>query len=243
VHAKTARIFFRETVQTSASGDSQSITGTGAADFVHRAFKLTINLPTGGSMTALGVGTTEYIQIPPAARAAIPGHTPWVSIDLNKVSKAKLGGSLAQVTSGQDNNPSQMLAQLSAVSDRVTIVGRATVDGVPTTEYRAQIDLAKAAARARTKAGAAAAKQLARMLQKSLGTKTLPVRVWIDSDHLVRRFEEDIVAHAGGSGSVTARVMMDFYQYGAPVHLSAPPRGEVTDLTARVLHPAGASSS
>jgi hypothetical protein len=37
--------------------------------------------------------------------------------------------------------------------------------------------------------------------------------------------------------------MMDFYQYGAPVHLSAPPRGEVTDLTARVLHQAGASSS
>lgn len=245
LQAKTAEIFFRETVQPSASGDSQSITGTGAADFAHHAFQMTMSLPTAGSMAVLLVGETEYVQIPPAARAQVPGHTPWVSIDLNRLAQSKLGGSLAELSAGAGDDPSQVLAQLSAVSDRVTIVGHPTVDGVTTTEYRAQVDLAKALALARRRSGAAAAQLLGRSL-KLLGSRTLPMELWIGVDHLVRRFQETVVVPAGGNatgGSVTTTVMMDFYGYGAPVRVSAPPRDQVTDLTARILHPAAASSS
>jgi hypothetical protein len=244
LQAKTAEIYFRETVQAS-SGTSQSITGTGAVDFAHHAFLMTMNLPTTGSMVVVIVGTTEYVEIPPAARERMPGHTPWVSIDLNRLVQAKLGGSLAQWSAGASNDPSQVLAQLSAVSDRVTIIGHPTVDGVITTEYRAQVDVAKALARTRRKSGYAAAQLLARTL-KPLGSRTLPMELWIGVDHLVRRFQETIVVPTGGNapgGALRTTVLMDFDRYGTPVNIAAPPRNQVTDLTTRILHPGGVSSS
>jgi hypothetical protein len=241
LRARTADVFFRETIESPASGDSQSSTGTGAVDFSRHAFQMTMNLPTGGSIAILLIGTTEYMQIPAVARAHVPGHTRWVSIDLNRVAEAKLGGSLSQLSAGGGDDPTQVLAQLSAVSDRVTVVGHATVDGVDTTEYRAQVDLAKAIARARSRAGAAAARLLRRSVG-SLGSRTVPMDLWIGPDHLVRRFQETLVVRVGPratGGSLRTTLMMDLYRYGAPVHLSAPPRGEVTDLTGRVLRPAG----
>lgn len=48
-----------------------------------------MNPPSGGSITVLRTGGTEYVQVPAAERNQIPGRKPWVSVNLNKVSQAR----------------------------------------------------------------------------------------------------------------------------------------------------------
>lgn len=140
-HAKAAAFRLSETIQANgAAGSSQhaTLTGQGQADLVTHAFTVTLNAPGGGSIRVVLMHGIEYVQLPAAARSQIPGHKPWVSVDLNKVSQAKLGASFSQVAAARSDNPAQALTQLSGVSSRVSKVGSAAVAGVPTTEYRAR---------------------------------------------------------------------------------------------------------
>jgi hypothetical protein len=188
-HAKTATFRLDATIRVkSAGGSSQSatITGRGQVDFATKAFSLSLNAPSGGTIKMLLVNGTEYLQVPAAARSQIPGHKAWVSVNLTIVSQARLGASFSQLASASNDNPAQALAQLSAVSRGVSTAGHATVAGMPTTEYRAQVDLHKVAAKAQAREGAKAA-QAVRQQIKALGTATVPVDVWIDARHLARQ--------------------------------------------------------
>jgi hypothetical protein len=231
----------------SASGSSQSatITGSGQVDFATKAFTISVNAPSGGTIKILLVNGTEYLQVPAAARSQIPGHKAWVSVNLNKVSQAKLGASFSQVAGVGNDNPTQALTQLLAVSSGVSRAGSAIVAGVPTTEYRARVSLAKVAARVQAKVGAKAA-QAVRQEIKALGTATLPVDVWIDARHLVRqiRYQTPIPAASTGgpSGSGTAVLTMTFTSFGAPVQLSRPAASQTADITNELLQRAKASS-
>jgi hypothetical protein len=102
-------------------------------------------------------------------------------------------------------------------------VGHATVAGVPTTGYRAQVDLHKVAARAQAREGAKAA-QAIQQETKAMGTATGPVDVWIDAHHLARqiRYQTPILA-AGTSGSGKGVLSMTFTSFGGPAHLTPPP--------------------
>ena len=176
--AKTATFRLDETIQAkSSSGSSQTavITGSGQANFATKAFTASINAPSGGTIKILLVNGTEYLQVPAAERSQIPGHRAWVSINLNTLSQARLGASFSQIASTGNSNPAQALSQLSAVSRGVSRIGSATVAGVPVTEYRAQVSLDKAAARAQGKGGAEVA-QAFRQEIRALGTAALPVQ-------------------------------------------------------------------
>jgi hypothetical protein len=249
--AKTATFQLGAAIQpASAGGSSQrtTITGRGQADFATKAFTLNINAPSGGVIKILLAHGTEYLQVPAAARSQIPGHKAWVSINLNKVSQAKLGASFSQVASVGNENPAQALSQLLAVSSGVAKAGHATVAGVPTTEYRAHVSLDKVAARAQAKEGAKAAQAIRQQI-KALGTATVPVDVWIDSHHLVRqiRYQTPIPAAGTGgtgapSGSGKAILTMTFTSFGTPVQLTPPPASQTTDITGQVLQHAEAST-
>jgi hypothetical protein len=246
--AKTASFRFAESIRAKgSSGSSQAvaITGQGQADFATKAFSASVNVPSGGVLKIMLVRGTEYVQVPPADRSRIPGHKKWVSVHLKKVSQAKLGASLGQFSSASSNDPSQALSQLSAVSSGVTKEGTATVAGVPTTEYRAKVDLNKVAARTQTMEGAEAA-QAVRQEIKALGTATVPVQVWIDAHHLVRQIRYQVPIPAAGTGGTagrgTAESTVTFTGFGAPVHLSPPPAGETADITSQVLQQASAGS-
>lgn len=222
-----------------------SVTGSGQTDFATRAYKLSINSPAGGSITALQTGGMEYVQVPAAERSQIPGHKPWVSINLNQVSQAKLGASMSQLSSVSSGNPAQALSQLSAVSGTVTRTGSATVDGVKTTVYRAKVNLDKVAAQAQAKAGAKAA-QAIRHEEQALGTSILPIQVSIDGQHLIRQihFQTPIPATGNGAstGKGTATATITFSRYGGPVQVSPPPASQTTDITSEVLQQAKAGS-
>jgi hypothetical protein len=58
-------------------------------DFAGGSFNASMNPPSGGSITVLRTGGTEYVQVPAAERNQIPGRKPWVSVNLNKVSQAR----------------------------------------------------------------------------------------------------------------------------------------------------------
>ena len=171
----------------------------------------------------------------------IPGHKPWVSVNLDKVSQARFGASLSQLSALSGSNPAQALSQLATVSSQVTRTGAATIGGVPTTGYRAEVNLTKVAARVAAKAGAKAA-QAVRQEARALGTSTIPVQIWVDAHHLVRQVRYQLpipAASTGGpAGTGTATATITFSSYGVPVHLTPPPASQTADITSLVLQQA-----
>jgi hypothetical protein len=248
LNAKTADVTFSESVHatsTSGSNESETVTGSGQLDLTSNAFNLHVNAPSGGSDEVLETGGVLYIQVPAAQESSVPGNKPWESIDLNQVDEAKLGKSFSQLSSLNSEDPTQALSNLSAVSDNVTAIGPATVAGVATTEYKAEVDLAKVAAQAQTREGAKAAGAITQE-QQALGTSPIPVSVWIDSTGLVRQVSEQIpipAASTGASnGNGTATVTMSFSGFGTPVQLAPPPAPQVADVTAQAVQQANATS-
>lgn len=243
-NAKTADVAFNESIEaTSSSGsdESEHVTGSGQLDLAHQNFDISVNSPSGGAIKELEAGGILYIQVPPADASSVPGNKPWESIDLNQVDQAKLGKSFSQLSSLNSENPAQALSNLATVSDGVNKVGPDTIGGVATTQYKAEIDLSKVAAQAQAKDGAKAANSVSQA-QQALGTSTIPVTVWVDSNGLVRQISEQtpVPAASAGAGnrSGKATVTMTFSNYGAPVQLTPPASSQVADVTPQALQQA-----
>jgi hypothetical protein len=96
------------------------------------------------------------------------------------------------------------------------------------THYRVKIDLAKAAAKLPAWEQASF-----KEFTQILGTHTIPVDVWVDSHNLVRRMQEAIPL-PGDSGTPKGSALTqttDFYDFGVPVRVSAPPAAQVASLS------------
>jgi hypothetical protein len=242
-NTKTANYTLKGTVRSASTGGSagtQTISGSGQVDFATRAFTGRLNAPS-GAITMLQLNGTEYFQVPAAVRNQIPGHEPWISVNLNKISQAKLGLSFDQLASASNDNPSQVLSQLSGVSDSVDNAGQATLANVPTTKYWARVNLHLVAAKVQAKEGPEAA-QAIRQEITALGTATIPVEVWIGPGSVVRqiRYHTPVPAAAssGSAGPGTAVLTMTFTRFGAPVHITPPPGSKTADITREMLQQA-----
>ncbi len=239
VHSKTADLTLTESVKatsTSGSDEAATVTGSGQLDLTDGSFELHLNSPSGGSEEVLETGSVLYVQVPPAEQAGLPGHKAWESIDLHQLEQAKLGTSFSQLSSLRSDNPAQVLSDLSSVSNGVAKLGSVTVAGVPTTGYRAEVNLDKVADKA---GGGADGAQVLRQEAKALGTSDIPVTVWIDSKGLIRRLREETPIPAASSGATdgkgTATVTMTFSNFGTAVQLTPPASDEVTNVTAQAL--------
>jgi len=246
-NAKTADVQFNESVQaTSSSGsnESENVTGSGQMDLTNQNFDISVNSPSGGSVKVLETGGILYVQVPPAAASSVPGNKPWESINLNQVDEAKLGKSFSQLSSLNSENPTQALSSLATVSDGVNRIGPDTVGGVTTTEYKAEVNLAKVASQAQAKDGAKAASSVTQE-QQALGTSTIPVTVWVDSSGLVRQISQQTPIPAASTGAAngggTATVTMTFSNFGTAVQLTPPPSSQVADVTAQAVQQANAA--
>jgi hypothetical protein len=125
-----------------------------------------------------------------------------------------------------------MLQALENESDSLRNLGAATVRGVPTVHYRAVIDLAKAAKNAPAALRAAVRKSDARLIEM-LGTDRMPMDVWIGRDRLVRRIAYRVSVPVAATGGTMAMDMrLDFFDFGVPVHVTAPPARQVAELPA-----------
>jgi hypothetical protein len=239
--AGSARIAMRMQMSSPAAGVGVTANASGVVAFRSRAAAISMHMtgPDGSTVTMREVmrWPVIYMRSPVFGRLTRP-HRPWLAINLARIDRAQ-GINLNALAGTGSDDPAQMLATLEGESDSVTTVGRATVRGVPTTHYHAVIDLAKAAGAGSPALRAAVRKSLAR-LEAMTGTRKLPVDVWIGSDGLVRRMAYRMSVRVPNTGqSLDMALRMDMYDFGAAVHVTAPPARLTTDFSAAVAAAAG----
>ena len=226
---QTARI--AATISTQSQGMTVSFTETGLFDFASSRGMVTMPSPVG--VTEIFIPPTTYIKDPGDAGdgGALPDGKTWMALpDASASASALLG------IGGGGGDPADLLASLTAMSSGVTSLGRSAIRGVPVTGFAFKVDPAKAAG---TAPGADRASLEA--LSKLFGAAEIPVDVWVDGRNLVRQ-EKLTLAGAGVTGAPAGAhlvITTDFYDFGVPVRVSAPPPSQVA--TEGSLNPAGTS--
>lgn len=178
---------------------------------------------------ALGGGTLQmamildrrdlYVKLPPALveKVAKLGGKPWVEASITKSTGVPGLSSLGSNPTTSD--PAAMLRELRAGVGSVTDEGQQLVDGVPTTHYRAALSAARLWSKVSSSERA--------LLQKVIPGQDIPVDVWIDAHHLVRR-----VTMSLGSPALRETLTADITDYGPQPRPTLPPANQVTDASA-----------
>jgi hypothetical protein len=223
--AKTARV--ATLVRVVEPDGQQRFGGQGTFDFARRAGRMTLRLIEGesagfGQATAVFVDSTVYYQLPVGALA---GDKRWIQLDLQNVADASAldFGPLVQ---GSQADPTQYLLWLSALGPGITKIGEEEVRGVPTSRYRAAVDLSLLEQEAPPGKEAEWAAYV-QTLRDRLGLAFIPVEVWIDEEGLIRRFNHEYGFSAEGT---TAVVTTELFDFGIPVNVSAPSPDQVVTL-------------
>jgi hypothetical protein len=217
---------------TSLSG---RMTFAGLGDFTGRQLSLNLDfsqlVQQPASVEMRVVDRTAYMDLGPILRTAHRPPPPelagveWVKLDLSQL------GTDAAATAGAPtlgSDASSELETLQGVTNgSVQRLGRAEVRGAATTHYRADVDLDLAL------------KRLPTALQDKVRNATklfayphhLPVEVWIDGTGLVRRCGMSVTINPPHRPTVKLGMTFDFYDFGLPVAVQAPPSDLVTDYS------------
>jgi hypothetical protein len=220
--SQTARVSMTATMAT--QGMSVSFTQTGAFDFAHSRGVLRMHGPGGMASEELFLSPRMYVRLPGGALGPLLRGKSWIAI--NDAASGALGASLLGPFGSTD--PRDLLSSLTVISRSVTKLGTATIRGVQVIHFRVSIDPAKAASRLPRwqRAGFEA-------FARSLGPGTIPADVWVDQQNLVRRVKLSLHPPAGPGAPAGTRLTQtaDFYDFGVPVRVSAPPAAEVASLS------------
>jgi hypothetical protein len=224
------------------SSGAFDIAGTGVVDFANGNADLAVSIPqfdrAGGGVAIEQriVDGIVYTRLPPAVLKAggLPASVRWLSLD-----PGHAGGTDPSALSQAQVNPAGQLALLASASAHVRKVGSDVVRGVPATHYTTTIELVPA------KAGAAPAGLS--VLGSMLAGRPIATDVWLDRLGCARRVVMTIPLASGDSGGLgalgpdaTMRIQGDFYAFGTPVRVVAPPRAQVRSYNSlRIATPAG----
>lgn len=167
----------------------------------------------------------------PLAQAELGGKE-WMKFDMRKTSEA-LGIDPAVVrASQQQGDPGMSLQFMRSVSDDVEELGTETIRGIPTTHYRATIDLRKYPELVPPDKRDEARRSADRLIELSGGEETSDVEVWVGKDKLVHRMKQEQNMKLPGQNQVTRSTFTsDFVDHGAQVRIQPPPDDEVRDVT------------
>jgi hypothetical protein len=187
-------------------------------------------------------GKVIYVKLPQALLDKAPnlGGKPWVEMNL-----AKLSGVPGLSSFGSDpttGNPGLMLQYLRAASDGVTTIGQQQVDGVQTTHYRAQLSLDRLGANVPS-ANRAAIQRALSQLQQVTQSRDLPIDIWVDANHLIRRMVMVIAVRLPNGPALTESVTADITDYGPQPRPTPPPADQVSDLSGLTAGATGGLSS
>jgi len=219
--AETTRI--ASTITMQMQGMTVSFTQTGIFDFAHSRGMLTMKAPIG--ITELLVPPKSYIKFSGGSGMALPHGKTW--IEFSGLPGGAEAGAVGQLTGGA--SPADLLASLTAIAGSERKLGPGTIRGVPVTGYQVNIDPAKAAGKV-PGWGRAAFTQI-------FGKGTIPVDVWVDGQNQVRRLTLTLRMPGGKSDSSAmppgSRLVQstDFYDFGVPVNVSAPPAAQVVSMS------------
>jgi hypothetical protein len=174
-------------------------------------------------------GDTVYVQLPAAVTAQLPtAGKQWIEVDLAKLSGIPGLSSLASNPTTSD--PSQMLKALRSESGSVVDFGPQRVDGVQTTHYQAALDFSRLVGSLPSSQHAAAQQALSN-LQQVLPSGEIPVDVWIDANHLVRRIGMSLDLSSPSGPSLQETVTVDLSHYGPQSPPATPPADQVLNLS------------
>ena len=160
----------------------------------------------------------------PAFAGKLPGRKSWLKIDVTQAARVPGLNVDALGVNGPSQDPVQGLDYLQGAGAAQRL-GTATVNGVATTHYRVQVDLERAAKRS---AKGTARRSIDRLISSLDGLTMLPVDVWIDGDHLVRRQHVTYTATVAGQRSAFD-ITTDYTAYGAKFDAHPPAVGDTFD--------------
>jgi hypothetical protein len=223
----------------SASGAFDSA-GSGVVDLANGDADLVLSVPLFDQLGGVGGGGTieerivdgvAYARLP-VALMRLGGLAPavkWLRIDPARGVKAP-ASTLAQ----SQVDPTGELLFLAAVSDDVRPVGVEAVRGARTTHYSATVGAASAGA-----LGTARSAVGARLGAVGAAFRAAPMTVdaWIDGAGIARRVVVSLPFSVPGTpvaAGVTPAmsIQADFYGFGSPVRVVAPPAAQVRPFTA-----------
>lgn len=214
---------FEMTINAAADGQSAGITASGSINTGPPPSGTMDATVAGAAITERIIGTDVYVQT-----TGTGGQ--WLHVSVPAIpGQSVSGGSSTQLTAA---DPAQTLDYLRAAGT-VTDDGPATISGVATTHYHAEINLSTYASMLPA-AQQAAAQQAAQAYEQATGSSTLPIDVWVDGSNLVREMQMDVSVAGGGDLSI----VMNFYDYGPQPAVSAPPAGDVLETPGAQTPPA-----
>jgi hypothetical protein len=219
---QTARIATTTTMQMQSM--SVSFTETGVFDFARSRGMVTMQNPV--SITEIFIPPKTYVRFPGGAGGPpLPHGKSWIAVDTG--APAGLGSSLLGPFGG-GTDPADLLASLTAISSSVTRLGTSAIRGVAVTAFRVNIDPAKAAARVPRWERAGFLE-----FTRTLGPGAIPVDVWVDGQNLVRRVSLSLHLPGGTGAPAGAHIVQatDFYDFGVPVRVSAPPAAQIASIS------------
>ncbi len=180
------------------------------------------------------VGHTIYMKMPASLAAKLPGSKPWWELDFDQLKgKTYLSDLGSLESSSSQSSPAMYLEYLKAASSSLKDLGQTTIDGVATTHYRASLNLEKVAAD-RSPATRAAVQDMLKKMPGTLSNLTdIPVDVWIDSAHRVRKLSMAMqIVPKGTSTAISASVMIRINDYGPQPAATPPPADQTLNLVA-----------
>lgn len=226
-----------------ALGESMTIRGDGAIDYLAQVGTLTISMKGAELPEGLDVGfQVIFADGVVYMRAPVPmfGPKPWVKMDVGDLAAQQGPGGLGL------QNPADMLSFTKNAS-QVRAVGDDRVRGVQTTHYTMTLDVGKELAESDP--------SLADLLDGT-GFDAVPAELWVDGNGLVRRVSLDMsgfvdammkeMAEPGDdrrSSEVTMKMTMEFFDFGTPVDVKLPDPSEVGDMADLMDEAATDSSS
>ena len=228
----TARISFDATMEISGLAEPINFTGEGAVDFAAEQSRLTLDMsefaeafgglgdPAAWKGDALYHEDVIYMRLPALTRL-LPGAKRWLRVDEGTLMDQ--GG-----TQFSAPDPVEFVQFLEAAGREVEVLGDEDIRGVPTTHYRATVDVDELP-RAVPPDARTEVEAYARRLQ-AMGVDEIPLEAWVDEDGVARRMrvEYDNVETSGRRANIAFSI--DLFDLGSPVRIDLPPRSQVSDF-------------
>ncbi len=213
---------FTETTQIQNQSVVVSLTETGMLDLANFRGEIRVHGPANS--------TAEELFVPPKLYVRLNEQPRWLPVAAPV--PGMFGGPVLDAFGGM--TPADLLSVLRADSRTVARLGTATVGGVRVTGYRVSVDLAKAAARL-----PAAQSSYVRAFATLLHVTALSADVWVDRSNRVRQVRFSLLPPGSPGTPTGSRVTqtVTFYDFGVPVHVTAPPASEVASTSGRVGPP------
>lgn len=231
--ARTARMSQATVVRAPGVGPVR-LTGTGALDFSGRRARTVVDMSAMAEQAGAAMGCEPsceletrllddvlYVRLPQPVGAGAAKR--WIKMDLAS-RFGHLGLDFHEIQR-MSSDPTAVLQFLRSTSGGVERAEAADVRGVPTTRYRADIDIDKYFDRL----GAANSEQGRTYLRQAFVGDRIPMVVWIDDERRIRRVHVRLRMRAGPDAQAPLRMTqtIEYFDFGTTVEVEPPPSDQV----------------